>query len=111
MPDFLRAKPLKLLVLLVLLTGCEPSELYPAPALPIGGGNSGGNVAPAQRPIAPAMQDPEQEAERMGGSQQTEPVVAGTQKNAEKQCKKLAKGRTLKEVRWFQGNNWDCVFY
>lgn len=108
MPDFLRAKPLKLLVLLILLTGCEPSELYP---VPVGGGSSGSNTAPAQRPIAPAMQDPEQEAERMGGAQQTEPVVAGTREKAEDQCKKLAKGRTLKEVKWFQSNNWDCIFY
>lgn len=47
---------------IVALTGCEPSELYPVPAVPIGGGN-GGYTAPA-KPISPAnqvpmLQDPE----------------------------------------------------
>ncbi len=99
-------------ILALALTSCEPNEMYPAGgAIPLGSGNSGGYSAPAQQPLAPAMQDPEKEMERMNGNQQTESVVAGKYRDAEKKCQTLAKGRTLKEVKHFQGNNWDCIFY
>ena len=114
-PQAVKSKVLIMTIALT-LTACENSELYPAGgAIPLSGGNSGGYSAPAQQPaqrLAPMpIEDPEEEARKMGEHQQTEPVVAGTMAKAEKQCRLLAKGRTLKEVRWFQGNRWDCIFY
>jgi hypothetical protein len=58
-----------------------------------------------------AITDPEEEARWMGGPHETEPVIAGTRKAAEERCRKLARGRILKEVRHFQKNIWDCVYY
>ncbi len=57
------------------------------------------------------IEDPEEEARYLGGPHETEPVVAGTAKAAMQKCKQLARGRRIKEVRWFQGNRWDCVYY
>lgn len=57
-----------------------------------------------------AIEDPEAEARRMGRTQ-SEPVTAGTRARAVARCKVLARGRTLKEVRWFRANQWECIFY
>ncbi|BAY55288.1 hypothetical protein NIES2135_21110 [Leptolyngbya boryana NIES-2135] len=57
------------------------------------------------------IEDPEEEARYLGGPHETEPVIAGTIKDARRKCEQLARGRRIKEVRWFQGNRWDCVFY
>ncbi|MGV0024499.1 hypothetical protein [Phormidesmis priestleyi] len=57
------------------------------------------------------IEDPEKEAQEMGGPHDVEPVIAGKASDAKRKCQQLARGRKLKEVRWFQGNRWDCVFY
>lgn len=57
------------------------------------------------------IEDPEEEARYLGGPHETEPVIAGRRVDAEKKCRQLARGRRLKEVKHFQGNRWDCVFY
>ncbi|MCY7282160.1 MAG: hypothetical protein LH679_01720 [Cyanobacteria bacterium CAN_BIN43] len=112
MPDFLRAKPLKLLALLILLTGCESSELYPAPAIPIGGGNGGGQAAPAQRPLAPAIQDPDEEAERMGNNAQTgRTVIARSASEAHSICSRWADGRGVATPQHQGNNRWLCRYY
>jgi len=63
-----------------------------------------------QRHYSP-IEDPEEEARYLGGPHDTEPVIAKNRKDAFRECLKLAQGRRLKEVRRFQGNNWDCIFY
>ena len=48
-----------MLFALVALTGCEPSELYPAGGIPLSGGNSGSYTAPAPaKNLAPIQASP-----------------------------------------------------
>ena len=103
-----------MLALLILLTGCEPSELYPVPALPIGGGSSVNNTAPAQRPIAPAKQMPmidnpdepyqEWEVDQVWGDSKTE---------AERRCRQIAEDQQVKFVRIERvapnSKRWRCI--
>jgi len=56
------------------------------------------------------IEDPDREMERMG-QPQSETVTAGTRQRALERCQAIAGGRTLQEVRHFQGNQWECVFY
>jgi hypothetical protein len=59
------------------------------------------------------IEDPEDEMERMGQAQQVESVTAGTQQRAEGLCRGLAqtRGLTMKEVKHFRDNQWNCVMY
>lgn len=57
------------------------------------------------------IEDPDAEMGRMGGHHQTEPVTAGTRKKAEALCQQFAKGRTLKQVKHFRDNQWECIYY
>lgn len=114
MPDFHRTNPLKLLALLFLLTGCEPSELYPVPAVPIGSGNSGGYTAPApaQQPLAPGIQDPDEEAERMGNNAQTgRTIIARSASEAHSICSRWADGRGVAAPQHQGNNRWLCRYY
>jgi len=67
-------------------------------------------AADAAGNIMRMLDDPEEEAERMGDTQ-SETVVAGTRKKATKLCETLAQGRTLQAVRHYRGNQWECIFY
>ena len=52
-------KHLLVAIALVALTGCEPSELYPAGGIPLSGGNSGSYTAPAPaKNLAPIQASP-----------------------------------------------------
>lgn len=129
MPDLKRigAIALGLGSIALSLTACigEPDGVRYT--VPVGAG--GGNYAPAQPNNAPAsapmvpppttdqshiqgehLEDPEAQSERMGQTQ-SETVTAGTLQKATERCKAMAGGRTLQEVRWFQGNQWECIFY
>lgn len=112
--------PIPILLAFALLScATEPGELKPIPAFG-GGGNPPPASAPAspvptaQPPAVPAatlpIEDPEQEAARMGRTQ-SETVTAGTIGKARKKCEALAKGRTLQQVRHFRDNQWECIFY
>ncbi|KAM3100637.1 hypothetical protein ACKFKF_11455 [Phormidesmis sp. 146-12] len=104
MPDFLRAKPLKLLTFLLLLTACEPNELYP---VPVGGGNGGSYSAPSQSapaptPLAPVspmpmLNDPETEEV----VEYDEPILASSPEEANRICREKAL-RDGVEVSWVQ---------
>ena len=94
--------------------GCERNEFtVPVPA---GGGAIPAQQAPSQTaplapPVYPILQDPEQEAQDMGNPYVGGSVKAGTQKDAEKECKRRYPDRRFQQVKWTDENNWDCIFY
>jgi hypothetical protein len=61
----------------------------------------------------PVLPEPEAEVDRLGQAHQVEAVTAGTQLRAEDLCRQLAqvRGLTMKEVKHFRDNLWDCVMY
>jgi hypothetical protein len=93
MPDFQATKLLKLVAALMLLTGCEPSELRPIP-IGAGGGNGGGYTAPSRSapaqtpavPVRPILQDPEANQP----AEYDEPIIATSPEEADRICRQKA---------------------
>ena len=73
-------------IAIVALTGCEPSELYPAGGIPFSGGNSGSYTAPApaQNLAPPIIDNPDESHEDF------DYVWAESEDEATRKCQQLA---------------------
>lgn len=92
---------------LIALTGCEPSELYPAGGIPFTGGNSGSYTAPAPaKNLAPIEINPSQETHGAVSQQTCRDMAARFKQN----------GRRVELVDTRRSTNpgailkWICIF-